>query len=337
MAGRRAGNHRGRKGKHGVYSAKHNDRNTKEQPEHIDPSKTPNNKIILYGRDDTEKITIEQHEIEMYNDYLREALERYNAKQIKNHHKTMTMDQARKNEKWCPEETYFTLGNAQQSQIDPEIFLAIHREIVEWQQKKYPQVVFLDSALHIDEDGAYHIHDRMIWLATETAEDGHTYNVVSQKMALEQMGVERPDPTKKTGRYNNAKTTFTADFRQKQIEISRAYGVEIIAEPRDPSKSGLSLEKYILQKIREDQEILTEQNDAISGEIAEKLGQIEYLDQMIADRQDQLAAYDANIADQQSQQIRHMELYKEMTQESAQYRDFMAQIKRNRENGGKER
>ena len=58
------------------------------------------------------------------------------------------------------------------------------------------------------------------------------------------MGIERPDVTKPEGRYNNAKMTFTADCRRNLLEIAARRGIAIEAEPRERSKSGLSLAEY---------------------------------------------------------------------------------------------
>jgi hypothetical protein len=252
-AGRRAGNHRGRKGKNGVYSPKHNDRNTKEQPEHINPDKIADNKIVLYGREQAD-ITIDAHEQNVYEELLSTAIEKHNAKQVKNRHKDLCMDmeQARKNEKWCPEETVFTLSNAD-NPIDPALLWSVHQDYINWHLQQYPQCRLLDSAMHVDEANP-HIHDRWLWLAQETDADGNQYNIVNQSRALEQMGVERPDLSKKTGRRNNAKMTYTADCRQHQIAFARAHGLDIIDEPQDPSLTGLSHEKYILNQIQADQQ-----------------------------------------------------------------------------------
>ena len=144
MPKRRAGNARGRKGKDGIFSPHHNDRDTREQPEHIDPAKTPDNKIVLYGREEKKqkKVTIDQHEQEIYEDLFAEALEIQNDKHLKSRHKEriQTMEQARtKNERWCPEETIFSLGDSK-TPIDSEIFWKIHQDFVDWHQKKYPSV-----------------------------------------------------------------------------------------------------------------------------------------------------------------------------------------------------
>ena len=62
-----------------------------------------------------------------------------------------------------------------------------------------PNVKFLDLALHMDEGGAPHVHVRKVWVALD--KDGEMY--VSQRKALEDMRIQRPNPDKKNSRYNN--------------------------------------------------------------------------------------------------------------------------------------
>ncbi len=100
--------------------------------------------------------------------------------------------------------------------------------------------------MHIDEANP-HIHERKVW----TAHDGDML-IINQEKALAEMGIERPDTSKKVGRKNNAKMTYTKICREKLIEIARAHGIEIEDVPRDPSKSGMKLMRYKYEKLKED-------------------------------------------------------------------------------------
>ena len=55
------------------------------------------------------------------------------------------------------------------------------------------------------------------------------------------MGIQRPDPTKKVSRYNNAKITYTRECREHWQQLCREHSLEINSEPREPGKAGLSL------------------------------------------------------------------------------------------------
>lgn len=83
----------------------------------------------------------------------------------------------------------------------------IIQEQINWEQKQFPGLKVLDVALHMDEQGAPHIHERRAWVYTDKA--GNL--AISQNKSLEQMGVELPNPNKPRSRFNNRKMTFSPD------------------------------------------------------------------------------------------------------------------------------
>lgn len=95
-------------------------------------------------------------------------------------------------------------------------------------------------ALHMDEQGAPHIHERRAWVYTD--KDGNT--AISQNKSLEQMGVELPNPDRPRGRFNNRKQTFSKRCREHLLQICREHGLEIEEIPQEKSKSGRTLEDY---------------------------------------------------------------------------------------------
>lgn len=78
-----------------------------------------------------------------------------------------------------------------------------------------------------------HIHVRKVWEYTD--ENGNI--AVGQAKALEEMEVERPDPSKPVSRNNNAKMTYTAECREKMMELCKAKGYELITEPEKRPKA----------------------------------------------------------------------------------------------------
>lgn len=102
-----------------------------------------------------------------------------------------------------------------------------------------------------------------------TAHEGDML-IINQNKALEEMGIERPDLTKKkNSRFNNAKMTYTEMCREKLKEIAREYGLEIIDEPREASKSGKKLLQYQYDKLKEENEALTAKNAALEQRVQE--------------------------------------------------------------------
>lgn len=124
--------------------------------------------------------------------------------------------------------------------IPADMMARIIQEQINWEQKQFPGVRVLDVALHMDEQGAPHIHERRAWVYTD--KDGNT--AISQNKSLEQMGVELPNPDKPRGRFNNRKQTFSKKCREHLLQICREHGLEIEEIPQEKSRSGRTLEDY---------------------------------------------------------------------------------------------
>ncbi len=235
-------NQKGRRGR--GFSAAHNDRSNTTKAEHIDEAKSIDN---LYWTHDGNKDFIES-ELRFYDKMFRLALEEKNNRYIKNRHpeRCQTMIDYYKNEKSAPDETLLYIGKKGDT-IDREKLWTLAIAYRDWIKQEYPQYMPLSIALHADEEGAPHIHFRGVFI-------GHDKNanaIVGMESALKEMGVERPDHKKKEGRHNNRKMTFTAACREKFQQLAKAAGIEIEAEPQEPSKSGFSLAAYQAKKEQE--------------------------------------------------------------------------------------
>ncbi len=240
--------HNGRAGKKGVYSPKHNDRNfNPRQSDHIDEQKSSDNWYWHYYQKNHPDMTFEEVEARYYEQHFRESLDARNQKSIDQRHpeRVKSMDDYRASQKTCPEEQIMQIGKDGQT-VDPAVLRKIAIEQINWEQKKYPNFRLLDVALHVDEQGAPHIHKRGVWIAHE---DG--LEVVGQAKALAEMGISAPDPDKKYGKYNNAKMTYTKECREHLAELCREHGLDLELTPKEHSKSGLALEEYKAQQEQE--------------------------------------------------------------------------------------
>lgn len=246
-----------------VYSPRHNDREfNRQNAPHIDPARTADNWnwtwMENYGKqcdfENAERIFYARH----ISDHLQAVNRRYEAQ--RHSERVKTLDEYRKSSQSCPEETIICIGNRERHP-DPGELLAAYLELQHWQQQTYPQLQVLDYAMHLDEQGAPHIHERHVWTYTDA--DGHL--AIGQARALEQMGIERPHPEQPRSRYNNAKQTYTAMVRAQFVEICRRHGLEIETQPRERSQSGLTLIEY--QARQEEQRLQTLQREADSLEI----------------------------------------------------------------------
>lgn len=245
----RATLHNGRSGENGTYNPKHNDRNFDIQnAEHIDPERVKNNRYWNYLEDNS--LTFEQVEQTFYEEHCRAHLDAVNKRYEGQRHKdrVRSMDEYRTARQSCPEETILMLGNKSDF-IPPRILQRICNEFKAWEEATFPGLHVLDMALHMDEEGAPHIHERKVWLYTD--KDG--FEAVGQDKALQRAGIEPPHPEKPMNRYNNRKMTYTQKARQAFFDICREHGLDTLLEttPQEKSKTGQRLADYKAGKAEE--------------------------------------------------------------------------------------
>lgn len=224
----------------GVFTPRHNDRNFNiSHAEHIDPERVKDNRYWNWtGNPET---TFEAAEIAFYEKHIKQHLDAQNARYRAQRHaeRAKTLDEYRKSPQTCPEEVILQIGKFGDT-IPADMMARIIQEQINWEQKTFPGVRVLNVALHMDEQGAPHIHERRAWIYTD--KDGNT--AISQNKSLEQMGVELPNPDKPRGRFNNRKQTFSKVCREHLLQICREHGLEIEEIPQEKSKSGRTLEDY---------------------------------------------------------------------------------------------
>lgn len=236
----RATIHNGRTSNLGAFTPKHNDRNFNiNHAEHINPERVKLNRYWNWtGNPET---TFEAAEIAFYEKHISAHLEAQNARYRAQRHaeRAKTMDEYRKSPQTCPEEVILMIGKAGDT-IPADMMARIIQEQINWEQKQFPGLKVLNVALHMDEQGAPHIHERRAWVYTDR--DGNL--AISQNKSLEQMGVELPNPDKPRGRFNNRKQTFSRMCREHLLQICREHGLEIEEIPQEKSRSGRTLEDY---------------------------------------------------------------------------------------------
>lgn len=240
--------HNGRAGKNGVYSPKHNDRQFDiSSAEHIDPERMPGN---VYWNWTGKNISFEDAEKEFYELHCREHLDAVNQRHREQRHpeRVRDMDAYRTARQTCPEETLLMIGNKDEY-LPPRTLRAICEKLKDWEENTVSGLRVLDMALHVDEEGAPHIHMRRAWIYR----DENNVESIAQSKALQAAGVPLPHPDKPAGRHNNRKQVFSAMERQALYEICREYGLESLLEmqPREKSRSGREFEDYKASKAEE--------------------------------------------------------------------------------------
>lgn len=241
--------HNGRAGKNGTYSPKHNDRNFDiSNAEHIDPERMPGN--VYWNWTGKTDISFEDCEKAFYEEHCRAHLDAVNQRHREQRHpeRVRDMDAYRTARQTCPEETLFMIGN-QDEHLPPKTLRAICERLKDWEENTVSGLKVLDFALHVDEQGAPHIHMRRAWIYR----DENNVESISQSKALQAAGIPLPHPDKPAGRHNNRKQSFSAMERQALYEICRGYGLESLLEtkPREKSRSGREFEDYKANKAEE--------------------------------------------------------------------------------------
>lgn len=242
----RATIHNGRTSNLGAFTPKHNDRNFNiNHAEHINPERV---KLNRYWNWTGKEITFEDAERAFYEKHIRRHLDAQNARYRAQRHaeRAKTMDEYRKSPQTCPEEVILQIGKLGDT-IPADMMARIIQEQINWEQKQFPGVKILDVALHMDEQGAPHIHERRAWVYTD--KDGNL--AISQNKALEQMGIELPNPDRPRSRFNNRKQVFSRMCREHLLQICREHGLEIEEIPQEKSRSGLSHVAYMTRQEEE--------------------------------------------------------------------------------------
>ena len=248
----RASRHNGRSGKHGVYDVKHNDRNFDvANSEHIDAERTKLNVYwdcyqgyCLNGDTSERKMTFTEIEKAYYFEHYGDHVDAQNERNEKAGHaeRNRTTDDVLKNNKTCPEESILQLGNIDCS-VTPDVLAKVVAEFFEEFEKRYgSHVHILDWALHLDE-ATPHVHVRQVYDAL------NKYGELcpQQEKALEELGFELPDQTKKRSRFNNRKMCFDAECRKLFLDIGQKNGVELEYEPEYGGASYLEKQDYIIE------------------------------------------------------------------------------------------
>ncbi|MBQ6407950.1 MAG: hypothetical protein IJJ64_07925, partial [Butyrivibrio sp.] len=321
MAKVRVTNHNGRVSKKTgkPYDPKHNDRNfDKENAENLldNPERKnidhqwlddldPDNKSQLFSmlHIDKETLTNEEAESLYYQIFYKKWLDDQNEKHLKSRHteRIKNMDMVRENKNYCPEEEILKIGKMEDEQVDPKVYDKCVDEYISFLKETYgTHLHILDWNTHSDEAGGMHTHIRWVWDYTDE-KDGLLK--IGQDKALEQLGFDLPDPTQKRSRYNNRKQPFTAQNREKWLDICEAHGIEV--ERTADKKALRGQELYEMnqanQNIEKENERLTE---AIKSLNTQKKG----IEDALPTLQDSLKAQIAPITSSIVDEVNNMDL-----------------------------
>ena len=249
-------------------SGKHNDRSFDlDKAEHIDKSLTAENQNWCVYKN----MTFDEAEHLFYAENFGEMINDINERAERSRHleRRTSADKLLKSKKTQPEEIIFQIGNKENC-ADRQILISVYNDFYKWHKKKFGEhVKDLDMSLHVDEASA-HIHVRRVWVY----DDSKGFKAIGQHKALEQMGYELPKPNEPRGRNNNLKMVYSAECREKWLDLCYEHGIEVEREPEKKpiDKQNLKKNDFIIQKqtelLEEKNQELTEVNDLIENEQA---------------------------------------------------------------------
>lgn len=228
---------------------------------HIDFFKTKNNyyRATKYAGKKLENgTTFKEIELSYYEKYFGKALELTNQNYINQGHKerVKTIKDWYESKQKAPFETILQVGDMY-SDINEQKFKKMCFEYVNYVNQNYGKnIKNLDFAIHFDE-ASPHMHLRQVFLYQENG-----VLKIGQNKALEQLGIEPPNPNKKLSRKNNRKMTLDKHLREVRQGIAKSHGYDIETKPRIGVKHK-DKEQYINDQIAKKQAELDSLNKHI--------------------------------------------------------------------------
>ena len=259
-----------------VYNANHNTKTeTRNQERHIDHSRTDQNINLQFTAEGRVRrcgsFDAKAFELSRYEELYGPGQEAKNARYIADGHpeRCKSVSDIYASRRTAPLETIIQLGS-RDTDIDPqerkEKLMAATAELIDGLQKRWgDNLHLLDLAIHLDE-GVAHCHLRM----TFSALDKFGQRVPNQSQAFEAMGIQRPDPTAKEGKYNCPLITFSEIIRTQFYDLCEKRGIVIDREVKNPSQKQLSVLEYKCKKMEEVVDILTTQKKELEAVATEQ-------------------------------------------------------------------
>ena len=255
-----------------VFNANHNTRaETRNFEGHIDHERTALNvnfKFLANGNvEKCGSFNAKEFELSQYEIYFGDGQKAKNERYTKDGHpeRCKTIKEVYEHPKTCPMETIFQLGN-RQTEMSPEarkqIMVASTFELIEKLRQKYGENFrLLDISLHNDESaGSEHIHARYVL----SSRDKHGFTIVNQSQAFKQMGIDRPDTSKKEGKYNNPLMTFSEMLRSTFYDLCEKNGnIEIDREVKNPSQKHRDILEYKCEQLEKSVAELTAERNTL--------------------------------------------------------------------------
>lgn len=209
-----------------------------------------------------DKYTLKRLEDKQYKDLFGEYFEEQNERHRKkrNHKRVKTIEEYRDADKYTIAETVLQVGNVEdgdfkqllmskgvsENEAEKKYVELVDDFVNRFQEKYAGHLTIYSVSSHMDEAS---LHSHIRWNLYAVDENG--VKSPNHSKALEQLGVELPEPNKKEGRKNTRLVTFTNEMRDMFEDVAdehlKVYGVEIDRERNENSKH-VSIQEYKANK-----------------------------------------------------------------------------------------
>lgn len=258
---------------HGRGTARHVSRKGFDAP-HIDRAKAKDNIYWTWdSKASHDAPDVEMSELRYYTQTYQPGLDEQNSKHKarRQYARIRTIEDVYHARNTQPEESLLYIGNRDNlTDVSTGTLWKCVADYVNW-EKAYSKAHGdfykpLSLALHADEQGQIHVHERGVYQHKDDAGNWQ----IGQAWALEAAGIPLPHPSKPRDKYNNRKQSWDAVRRKKWIDIVEAHGYQIEREP-EASRPHLPLEAWqtlqdALQDVDADASIIRQQTAEIDME-----------------------------------------------------------------------
>ena len=258
-----------------VYNANHNTRaETRAQERHIDHERTEQNINLQFTAEGKVRncgsFDAKAFELSRYEELYGPGQEAKNARYIADGHpeRCKSVADIYASRRTAPLETILQIGS-RDTDIDPkerkELLMGATVELIDRLQKRWGDNLHITCCSWHNDEAVCHCHLRM----TFSHLDRYGFRVPNQSQAFEAMGIQRPDPTAKEGKYNCPLITFSEILRTEFYDLCEKRGIIIDREVKNPSQKHLSVLEYKCQQLEAEAVKQAQAIEAAQAEIEE--------------------------------------------------------------------
>ena len=258
-----------------VYNANHNTRaETRAQERHIDHERTEQNINLQFTAEGKVRncgsFDAKAFELSRYEELYGPGQEAKNARYIADGHpeRCKSVADIYASRRTAPLETILQIGS-RDTDIDPkerkELLMGATVELIDRLQKRWGDNLHITCCSWHNDEAVCHCHLRM----TFSHVDRFGFRVPNQSQAFEAMGIQRPDPTAKEGKYNCPLITFSEILRTEFYDLCEKRGIIIDREVKNPSQKHLSVLEYKCQQLEAEAVKQAQAIEAAQAEIEE--------------------------------------------------------------------